>query len=374
MENNIKLPYLSIVTWSRNDDHGKDMFKRMQIVLTSFITQLERYKLESEIVLVDYNPPKDNPLLKDALLWPTQTKYCSLRTVIVPSSIHKRYRDSDRLPVNGPVAFNVGLRRSRGQFVLLVPIDNLFSNELVELLAKKNLKNDKFYRADRLDVSRKVIEIDSLEERDRFCRKNILWIYTRYGSIPVVREKKHYRSVNLDFTNIGNRFPVLHTNGPDLMLTSRESWFLLRGYPEIDTFGFHVDSLLCYLAYFNGLKEEILPSECCPFHIDHDSRWRDIRPSCLEKILFYCLPDILALRLGWLINRVLHKLFPETMKRKSMIMLNRLGVNLFDSRPILSEMRRSGHANVFNTIDWGLGKELLEEYVIRQAEWDRAAG
>ena len=369
-------PYLSIVTCSRNDDHGEGMLKRMHITLVSLLDQLEKYKVESEIILVDYNPPKGKLLLKDVLVCSKEAKYCSLRTIIVPASIHRRCLDADKVPFNGPLAFNVGLRRSRGQFVLLMPIDNLFSDELAEFLANKSLENDKFYRADRLDVSRAVMEIDSPQDRIAFCKENILWIHTRYGSFPVVRKKKrHLRSVNLNFVNSHrkSRRPLLHTNAPDIMLASREAWFSIRGYPEIATFGLHLDSLLCYMAYYNGLKEEVLSPKCCLFHIDHDSRWRNIQPILLEKILFYLFSDRLALKLRWLINGVLRKIKPGPgiIARNTMVKVNKLGANWVDIRPILSEMACSGHPKLFNTADWGLSEKSLDEYAISRAEWDK---
>lgn len=374
IEKNTKSPYLSIVTYSRNDNHGENMPKRMQATLTSVIMQLERYKLESEIILVDYNPPPGKPLLKDVLSLPVKTKYCSLRTIIVPSSIHSRYPKSDKLPVYGCLAFNIGLSRSRGKFVMLAPIDNLFSDELIELIGKKNLDGDKFYRADRLDVSRNVLEVDSPPEQLEFCKKNILWIHNRYGSILVVKRKKHLRSTNLDFSKIGNNLPLLHSNAPDIMLMSREKWFLLRGYPEIDIFGHNVDVLLCYMAFYCGLKEEVLPPECCLYHIDHESRWRDVIPRRLEKILFHLFPDRLAIKLRWLINGILYKITPAklilTPKSKSEIKLNNLGVRALNVRAILIEIKRAKRNIVFNAPEWGLRDEVLDEYSMRLGEWE----
>jgi hypothetical protein len=43
------------------------MFVRMQATVISAIIQMKRNKLKSEVILVDYNPPPDEPLLKDAL-------------------------------------------------------------------------------------------------------------------------------------------------------------------------------------------------------------------------------------------------------------------------------------------------------------------
>jgi hypothetical protein len=170
---------------------------------------------------------------------------------------------------------------------------------LVEFISKGNLEKDKTYRTDRLDVPRRVLEIPSLDDRLSFCRENIIWIHTRYGSVPVVRTKKHHlRSRSLNFNLRSEKLPKLHTNGPDLLLMAREAWFSLHGYPEVDAFGLGFDALPCYMAYWRGIQEQILPELCCIYHIDHDSLWRDTQPSLLEKILFYWFPDRIAIRMA----------------------------------------------------------------------------
>ncbi len=78
-------PYLSLVVAARNDDHGGNMLARMQGMLDSWIGQAERYGLQSEIVVVEWNPPADRPRLKDSLRWPSQPKYCEVRLIEVPA-------------------------------------------------------------------------------------------------------------------------------------------------------------------------------------------------------------------------------------------------------------------------------------------------
>ena len=73
-------PYLSVISCSRNDDHGGSMHKRMQTSLNALIEQLERFRIESEIILVDYNPPQGKPLcdVRSTILWPERlgALYC----------------------------------------------------------------------------------------------------------------------------------------------------------------------------------------------------------------------------------------------------------------------------------------------------------
>jgi hypothetical protein len=375
-----EVPYLSIVTSSRNDDHGGNMFKRTQTTLSSVIDQLEKYKLKSEIIFTDYNSPPEKPFLKDVLLWPVQTKYCSIRSIIVSPSIHQRFDDSGKMPYNFSLAQNVGLRRARGKFVLVTSIDILFSNDLIELIARKTLQDDKIYRTDRQDVSKKVLEIPSLSERLEFCRKNVIWIHTRNISVPVLRRKRHHlRSENLDFNAKITDFPNLHLNGADLLLMSKESWHSLRGFPERDNLGLGVEILLCNMAYLKGFEEKILPEQCSIYHIDHESRWRNTSPGLCDKILFYCFTDKLASQLMFCledlnIGTIKRKLTPGIFRKKSKeesFKVSSLACQHYWQ--VLYEMKNGKRPVAYNHEDWGLGAEDLEQYLIRRADWDYQA-
>lgn len=376
MSDNRDRPYLSVVTSSRNDDHGRNMSKRMQVALSSLITQLERYELDSEIILVDYNPPTDKPLLKDDILWPNQTKYCTVRTIVVPASIHNRYKDSDKVPFCGGRAQNVGIRRARGKFVLSTPIDILFANELIKFIAEKNLDENKIYRTDRLDVSREAADIPSLDDRLAFCRENVTWIHTRYGSIPVVRKgKKHLTSKNLQcFDRPPNKKDIwkLHFNGGDLTLMSKEVWCRVRGWPEDDVLSLGAEVVLYGMVYLHGVREEMLQSPCSVYHIEHDSRWRQkITVHPFVKLCFYCLPDRLAISITSVLSPVYRTIASILLRRKTK--LDSLDVDhrtLAELRTIVNRMLEGKRPNVFNDINWGLGDEHLEEYVIAKADWD----
>ncbi len=52
-----KNPYVSIVMASRNDDHGGNMLRRMQVSLSGLLEHLEKYRLVSELSLGGWNPP-----------------------------------------------------------------------------------------------------------------------------------------------------------------------------------------------------------------------------------------------------------------------------------------------------------------------------
>ncbi|MBI2329281.1 MAG: glycosyltransferase family 2 protein [Chloroflexi bacterium] len=185
---------MSIIIASRNDAHGGNTLRRTQVSLRSLLQQLEEHRIESELILVDWNPPTDRPLLKEVLQWPNHLKYCTIRIIIVPPSIHQRYEYSGKIPMHRVVAINSGIRRSRGQFVLPGAIDLIYSNELISYIAARGLKEDECYRIDRCDVDRNIIQCDTLQEQLDYCRSNIIQINDQ--GPPAKREKLPYLHTN----------------------------------------------------------------------------------------------------------------------------------------------------------------------------------
>ncbi|MEO8368596.1 MAG: hypothetical protein ABI806_05305, partial [Candidatus Solibacter sp.] len=63
---------------------------------------------------------------------------------------------------------------------------------------------------------------------------------------------------------------ALHCNAcGDFTLMSRDDWFEIRGYAELDQFSMHLDSILCYVAQYSGITEEILDEPMRIYHIEH---------------------------------------------------------------------------------------------------------
>lgn len=183
-----KAPHISFVVASRNDNHGGDLLRRMQLFVSGLLTQCRRFNLASELIIVEWNPPADRPPLAEALKWPAQAGPCEVRIISVPSEVHRRFKYSDKLPLFQMIAKNVGIRRARGQFVLATNIDVLFSDELMRFLANSRLEPDIFYRLDRWDVSTDIPDEAPAEEQLRFCQKNILRVNMRLETVTDPKE------------------------------------------------------------------------------------------------------------------------------------------------------------------------------------------
>ena len=351
MTQSIQNPYLSVVICSRNDDHGGNMLRRMQVSLTGLLEQLERHCIESELILVDWNPPADKPLLKEMIQWPSGLKYCTIRVTEVSPSIHRQYKHHDKITVHTTVAVNCGIRRARGTFILPGTIDLLYSDELMSYIASKTLKADQRCRVDRCDVDRNALQFDTLQEQLEYCEQNII---QRHRFVP--RESD-------------DGFPRLHTNASgDFQLMSRHYWHSLRGYREADVAPAHVDGLLSYMSYAAGVKEVILNDPMRLYHIDHDDKFTDRlkrhKPRFEELLRLPFIPARVS-------NKIirLYRNFAGDRTRTTVYGIPTLKKSEYWS--LIRDVMAGRRSYVLNDETWGLGGEDLPEFVISAAKWDQ---
>lgn len=256
--------------------------------MNSVFVQAKKFNLPIELVIVEWNPPSDRPLLNEVLPKPSSDVPVRVKYIVVPSELHNRYRFADALPLYQMIAKNVGIRRASGQFILCTNIDILFSDANFEVLASKKLETGKFYRANRCDVPKEVLNNDSLEEQLAYAEKNVI---RRLGKSP------GYESLDLPtvvygfprLAKLANKlllqvwkwthkgqfphFTVDFMACGDYTLMSREDWFRIDGYVELDMYSIHVDSMALWSASALSMEQVLFPYPACVYHIDHENGW-----------------------------------------------------------------------------------------------------
>lgn len=334
---------LSVVATARNDDHGGNLLGRMQLFVDSLLAQCREHGLAAELILVEWNPVPDRPRLAQALSWSHVDAPGRVRIVEVPPAVHRRFRYADQLPLYQMIAKNAGIRRARGRFVLATNVDILFSAELLRLLAGGRLREGRLYRVERYDVPSDVPDGGDVAARLAYCRRHVMRHHYREGSLnletgrhsrfypePTWRSRLRERLQDWGLRPVTNR-ARLHTNGcGDFTLMARPDWERVRGYPELDMFSFHLDSLLCYAAHHAGIREKVLFDPMRIYHIEHGTGS------------------------GWT---------PEGEGRLNQ-RLEKAGIPQLDPRQLddwAVEMRRERKTMVFNGEDWGLAACALPE-------------
>lgn len=64
------MPYLSVVTVTRNDNYGGHQIHRFRRSVQTLGELALKHSLPVELVVVEWNPPADALLMRDALIWP----------------------------------------------------------------------------------------------------------------------------------------------------------------------------------------------------------------------------------------------------------------------------------------------------------------
>jgi hypothetical protein len=273
-------PKISFVVTARNDNYGGDFLKRIQIFIDVLLSLCEKNALDMELVIVEWNPPLENPSLADTIKWPGEQKHTHVRIVRVSEELHKKYPGSERLPLLEFVGKNVGVRRASGDFILVTNPDIIFPEEMIKFLSTAKLSADRFYRSTRFDVVPET-SLSSPEEQLTYCRTHIIRINSYLGSFDNSLSSR-LALKRIAFGWLGyfvSRYkffplemPFTNASG-DFMLMHRDHWHGLHGYPEIigsDKNGlFHIDAFMVYEALFLGLKQVRLNNHLRIYHLEH---------------------------------------------------------------------------------------------------------
>lgn len=178
-------PYISVVVAARNDDHGGNMLRRMQAFINAWIGQAREYRLPSEVIIVEWNPPAGRPKLVDALEWPANTGPCDVRFLEVSSEVHRQFKHADAIPLHQMIAKNAGIRRARGEFVLATNLDIVLSAEVMRFMADRRLEKRKMYRMDRTDVANNVPIRATSDQLVQFCENHMVKVFTSEGGFDI---------------------------------------------------------------------------------------------------------------------------------------------------------------------------------------------
>ncbi|HYL76469.1 MAG TPA: hypothetical protein VEU96_19810 [Bryobacteraceae bacterium] len=178
-------PYVSVIVAARNDDHGGNMLRRMQAFINAWIGQAREYRLPSEIIIVEWNPPDNRPRLIDALEWPPETGPCDVRFLEVSPEVHRQFKHADAIPLHQMIAKNAGIRRALGEFVLATNLDIVLSAEVMRFMADRRLEKRKMYRMDRTDVANNVPIRATSDQLVQFCENHMVKVFNSEGGFDL---------------------------------------------------------------------------------------------------------------------------------------------------------------------------------------------
>ena len=300
--NNMNDIYLSIVTASRNDNHGNKLDERTNLFIKSLAENCKKYKIRSELILIEWNQIPNTKTLSDRLDL-ISNEYLNSKIIPVNQDHHLKLANSDRLHFFQMIAKNVGIRRALGKYVLVTNIDVIINQKLYEFISQKKLKEKTIYRCDRhcvdydysgniedshLDqftnfIDKKYYSLDTKTKMKYYVYSNIFrQIKTFLESIFKKKNKSFIQRIKIkNFINIVKKLffylnnykffqNKLFTNAcGDFTLLDKHSWSALKGYCELPIYSWHLDSLLLWEAKFKNYNFYDFDENHYIYHINH---------------------------------------------------------------------------------------------------------
>ena len=200
-------PPLSIVVTGRNDGYGGDFTARFLRTLRFNHERLREAGVAHEIVLVEWAPPPDRPHLIELIAKALPEVAGSIRTYLVDGRYHTACSLNPKLKYLEFLAKNVGIRRSRGQFVLSTNADVYLGRGIVDGVRAGAFTAGTIHRALRIDVRLGTDE------------SHVDWAMLE-------DERNHHPNRTL-------RPPLYAGGSGDFILADRQTFDALRGFNEI---------------------------------------------------------------------------------------------------------------------------------------------
>jgi hypothetical protein len=296
----------------------------MQWFVDGLAWNADRLGASVELVLVEWNPPRDRPPLRDVLRWPSSKSALSVRLLTVPAVEHKRLLPDGGIPMMQMIAKNVGVRRALGHNVLATNIDILLAPELFDIAATVDAEGT-VWRADRNDVEFPFSDdVVTVEQALESCRSHPIRYERRDGiyypgigrSLPIYQGLGDFLTWQLSrlrtatgrlphrSTDVAVSAPSISRHRPDnarsprsvlrfaadrsramvdlavlpklnvnacgdFTLLSRQDWSRFRGYPELIVHSMHLDTIFMHQMHANGLRFADAKPPAVAFHMEH---------------------------------------------------------------------------------------------------------
>lgn len=219
---------ISIVVVGRNDNYGGDFSHRLQTVLDWNLAQLPN----AELIYIEWNAISSRP---SDCEWITK-RYLNSFCYIVPKSIHDSITNNPKMPVMEYFAKNLGIRKSKSQWILMLNADVFIGSDTVKRIQMLNKKT--VYGTHYVSIK---WDGKALNEGHQ-TNKDI--IVTKFAAPE-----------NLSAT-VGN-----------FILTHKDNWMLATGYDErLNNVRAGVDTNGLEQLLYIGLKPIVLGNH---YHLDH---------------------------------------------------------------------------------------------------------
>lgn len=162
-----RVPFsVECIVLGRNDDYEPDWAAKLEGAIRHNRSLFEKTRVNFSVAFVEWNPPRDKPLLGPELV----RKYPFVRAVVVDPQVHAQLCEVPDLQIMLNFACNAALRTTAADYALITGGDDFIGQELARRIVREGLKPGCLYRAERVNVRQDLDftnpTIDSLENPD----------------------------------------------------------------------------------------------------------------------------------------------------------------------------------------------------------------
>ena len=112
---------------------GGNLEEKLKYCHNHLVSNLEKYNINSELIYIDWNSPKNKNLFQ-LIKKINKNKKIKIKIFTVKHSFHKKYKFSKSFPIMMEAADNVGFRRSEAIFSTNKGFDTIYSKKFFEFL------------------------------------------------------------------------------------------------------------------------------------------------------------------------------------------------------------------------------------------------
>ncbi|OHS94191.1 hypothetical protein TRFO_11250 [Tritrichomonas foetus] len=237
-----KNPYLTIVITGRNDHFAGGFEDRAQVFLNKLGEAIEKVPTaDIELIFVDYatDYPK-NTYLDKVFTYPKELKN-KIRFIIVPPSHHEMLTKKlkTRTPFLEYIAKNIGIYRSRGEFILTMNPDSILSVQFLECVANRNLNEGFLYQASRFSLTEEITRSNTKEDIFQLIEEP--WNHKKIMFTENVDTSRNDMKLYRDYFDF--ELFLFRAGAGDFLLMSKKLWEAIGGFHEFGV-NTQVDNML----------------------------------------------------------------------------------------------------------------------------------
>ncbi|KAG0175539.1 hypothetical protein DFQ30_005234 [Apophysomyces sp. BC1015] len=218
--------YLSVVLVTRMDDYAGNQHHRLQNFIDSTYLLAEHTKEKIELLMVEWNPPKDKRRVIDTFRF-RRSKYLKYRIITISKELHDVVPNIGNAPLHEFEGKNAGIRFARGEFVVCTNQDDIWSHNFHKAVKSRVFKKNFIYLQHQdhhnihSNLPPSIVNLPAFPDDDTLYNACRLDAQT-YGEYEL---PEPYAVTPQNYLFVGDQ-------AGDFTMAHRDTWKVPRGYRE----------------------------------------------------------------------------------------------------------------------------------------------